>query len=167
MQKWSDLWNSNQVAFAPFLYRVNRRGGYRAKGNDFQDIEQFLEDAALGYTNPERFEDYGRFLFGESHRNIFVALDRPSLSRTGLNCYYSGGECPWRMRLRGGSDDILQLVRRITERYRSIGQVSYDELKPVPSGEEYWHNPGGFWYRGLWWGSITAEAEIMVNGICE
>lgn len=157
----ANIWNNNPVGSCdPGDIEITKVSDFGARGTDFKKVEEFLENSILSYTDPKRFEDYGRFLYGESHRNIFPYLNRPSRHRIGVSSYYSAGETYWRMRLRGGSDEILKLARRNTERYRSIVQVSYDKLACIKfpnSPETYWHNPGGFWHRGLWWGSSDPD----------
>lgn len=131
-------------------------------GNDFAEIESFMEKSILRYTDPSRFETFGRFLYGESFRQEYVDPNRPYLHRMYLGSYYSAGETYWRQYLRTGSQDILQLARRNTERYRAILQTSYDRLRgqktengyfePGLRPETKFHYPGGFWLRGHWWG---------------
>ncbi|MCL6257472.1 hypothetical protein M3O96_00110 [Aquiflexum sp. TKW24L] len=130
--------------------------------NDFQEVETFMEKSILSYTDPSRFEAYGRFLYGESFRVININENRPVLHRMYLGSYYSAGETYWRQYLRTGSKEILQLARRNTERYRAILQTSYDRLRGQKIEGQYYkqgerpetkfHNPGGFWLRGHWWG---------------
>jgi len=158
---YSKLWNENPVGHCdPSYIESTLVSDFAAKGNDFNKVENFLEESILSYTDPARFEDYGRFVYGESHRNILPYFNRPSFHRLFLASYYCAGETYWRMRLRGGSDDILALARRNTERYRSVVQVAYDERKGVDPNtgthiaETQWHDPGKFWYRGLWWGNV-------------
>lgn len=134
----------------------------RFVGSDFQEVETFIEKSILSYTDPSRFEAYGRFLYGESFRTIDINKNRPVLHRMYLGSYYSAGETYWRQYLRTGSMEILQLARRNTERYRAILQTSYDRLRGQKIEGQYYkqgerpetkfHNPGGFWLRGHWWG---------------
>jgi hypothetical protein len=160
-QMMADTWNNNPVGYCDASdIESTKVSDFGAKKNDFKNVEEFIEDSLLGYTNPDRFEDYGRFLYGEGHRNILVRHNRPSRHRIGLASYYCSGETYWRLRLRSGSDKILEQARRNTEHYRSIIQNSYNAVfdshgEPETEG----HNPSGFWYRGLWWGNVTNPQE--------
>ncbi len=155
---YANLWNDNPVGYCdPAYIESTAVVDFAAKGNDFNKVEEFMEGSIISYTNPNRFEDYGRFIYGDSHRNILPYFNRPSFHRLFLASYYCAGEIYWRMRLRGGSNNILELARRNTERYRSVVQVSYDEREGGDrdnDSEINWHDPGSFWYRGLWWGNV-------------
>lgn len=154
--QYANVWNENPVGHCdPDYIETTQVADFAAKGTDFSRIENFMEDSVLSYTDPARFEDYGRFVYGESHRNILPVFNRPSMHRLFLASYYCAGETYWRMRMRGGGNKILKLARRNTERYRSVVQISYDERKGgTDISETQWHDPGRFWYRGLWWGNI-------------
>ncbi|MEJ7736991.1 MAG: hypothetical protein WKF97_06155 [Chitinophagaceae bacterium] len=159
------IWNQNPVGYCDPSY-IESTGvlDFGERTEDFSDLEQFMEDSVLSYTDAERFGDYGRFLYGESHRNIFYHFNRPSRHRVGLSSYYSTGETYWKMRVRGGSKAILQLARKNTEHYRSILFTSYDELTgPGEKPETKWHNIGGVWYRGLWWGNSYEIENVPDN----
>jgi hypothetical protein len=153
---YTQLWNDNPVGHCdPSYIESTLVSDFAAKGNDFNKVENFLEASVLSYTDPARFEDYGRFVYGESHRNILPYFNRPSFHRLFLGSYYSAGETYWRMYLRGSSAEILAQARINTERYRSVVMVNYDERTGDNNGSEtQWHDPGEFWYRGLWWGNV-------------
>jgi hypothetical protein len=111
---YAQLWNDNPVGLCDPSYIENTLvSDFAAKGNDFNKVEEFLEESILSYTDPARFEDYGRFVYGESHRNILPYFNRPSFHRLSWGSYYSAGETCWRMRLRGGSDEIFRWQEEI------------------------------------------------------
>lgn len=172
LQKLAKVWQKNPVGFCkPTYIEKCRLLDFASKSTNFSKIENFLETSILSYTDPERFEDYGRFIYGDSHRNILPYFNRPSFHRLFLGSYYSAGETYWRMRLRGSGNKILQLARRNTERYQSIVQVSYDEFRLQEGNnalpETQWHKPGAFWYRGLWWGNIYPLKNATGKTLCE
>ncbi|HTE28946.1 MAG TPA: hypothetical protein VK666_01140, partial [Chryseolinea sp.] len=85
LQKFAIVWQKNPVGFcSPSYIEDCHLLDFAAKGTDFPKVEAFLEKSILSYTDPCRFEDYGRFIYGDSHRNILVHFDRPSFHRSSL-----------------------------------------------------------------------------------
>lgn len=156
-----NVWERNPVGYVSEENQT-RLYDMATPGNDFPTVEAFIQASIQSYSDPSRYEAFGRFLFGESFRSININLNRPVLHRCYLGSYYSAGETYWRMYMRTGSTKILELARRNTERYRAILQTSYDRLRgqKTENGsfehgrrpETKFHNPGGFWLRGHWWG---------------
>ena len=61
---------------------------FAAMGTDFPELELFMENSIKGYMNPERFNDFGRFVFGDGHRIVYPPFFRSSFHRMFMNCYY-------------------------------------------------------------------------------
>ena len=165
---WNTIWQSNPVGYCNGEYiAATNIYDMAAKGLDYPKIETFIEEATLSFTDPKRYETYGRFMYGESQRTHNIAEERPDLYRLGLALYYNAGESNWRLWLRGGNEnktietdstrELLQHARRGSEHYRNCLFVAYDELKGnLPARTQpkiQYHNPAATWARGLWWGA--------------
>ena len=156
-------WNNNPVGSCDPTY-IEHTGvaDFGAKRNDFANIETFLEDSALGYFNPDRFEYYGRFLYGDCHRNTFPnpQVDRPSRHRAFYAGYYGLGETLQLMRLRGGSEELIKLARRTVEHYLSIVMISYNaEFRTDGHPLVFANVPAGSKYRMLWWRNTYPDLQ--------
>ncbi|NER81779.1 MAG: LamG domain-containing protein, partial [Leptolyngbya sp. SIO1D8] len=69
-RQWLDLFTRNPIALPPASY-VAASGifgeHFAEVGNDFPQIERAIERMALGAIQPNRWEDFGKFIYGDMH----------------------------------------------------------------------------------------------------
>ena len=127
----------------------------------FQTVEDSFEKGMMSYNaSVERGENYGMWIWPDTHTYWKVDENRPSLHRVWQNSHYHQVGNSWQMWFRSGSPALLRWARTASDHYRNVSTINYTELDENGRSPLKFHRPGAMYHcKGCTpWGS---EAEGM------
>jgi hypothetical protein len=128
-----------------------------AVNGDFKAFEDTIIAGLLSYNaSVERGQEYGMFIWPDTHTYWLPAEGRSSLHRTWQNSHYHQVGNSWMLWFRSGDARMLRWARDNSAHFRDVGTIAYAE-PGSPETAIPFHLPGAMYHcKGCTpWGSET------------
>ncbi len=125
--------------------------------NDFKAFEETILAGLSSYNGSvERGQEYGMFIWPDTHTYWLPAEGRASLHRVWQNSHYHQVGNAWVLWLRSGDPRMLRWARDNSAHFRDVGTIAYAEPGSVETAIAF-HLPGAMYHcKGCTpWGSET------------
>lgn len=156
---WQKLYEQRPAAYpsSAWLAQSEVFGRQAPVEGAYTSLEETFVRAMVGFGyGSERLEILGQFLYGDLPHVTLPAEMRPDLHRVrGALYHYQGLSSLWRMVIRHGNQELLDMARRCTDLYASIWQTKWDGMRgyqlangTLSGGRADFgnHLPGGFFH---------------------
>jgi hypothetical protein len=122
----------------------------------FDAMETAILKGTMSYNaSVERGQDYGMWIWPDTHTYWFPAEQRASLHRVWQNSHYHQAGNAWMMWYRGAPFEWLRWARASSDHYRNVSTINYAELDENGRSRIKFHYPGAMYHcKGCTpWGS--------------
>jgi hypothetical protein len=119
-------WNCASAAFGPMSPRDT--------GGVYGPVEEALETSLLVWgRRMHSNQNYGKFIWGNTHSGWDVHRNAPRLHRIWLNSHYRNVGLAWWMLYRSDNSEWLSQARAFTDNFINTGTVHYAETTENPN----------------------------------
>lgn len=140
-------WNAKTQAVEPM----------NAVGTAFREFDDTILNGLLSYNSSvERGQEYGMFIWPDTHTYWLLPEGRASLHRVWQNSHYHQVGNSWVLWFRSGSAKMLRWARENSEHFRNVGTIAYAEPESRATSIMF-HLPGAMYHcKGCTpWGTET------------
>jgi hypothetical protein len=165
LAKLAALIQQDPAARTPAAWNARTEALERTAAPDprFQAVEETFEKGMLAYNaSVDRGEDYGMWIWADTHTYWKVGENRASLHRVWQNSHYHQVGNAWQMWFRSDTPELLRWARIFSDHYRNVSTINYTTLDENGRSPLKFHRPGAMYHcKGCTpWGS---EAEGMAR----